>query len=71
MRILIILLFLLTSCMSSKKVDTSSFNENRISPQNCVGFAALEVVDDNWKRFYIAEICCFQVFHRFPTEHII
>ena len=30
MRILIILLFLLTSCMSSKKVDTSSFNENNL-----------------------------------------
>ena len=30
MRILIILLFLLTSCMSSKKVDTSSFKENKL-----------------------------------------
>ena len=30
MRILLILLFLLTSCMSNKKVDTSSFNENNL-----------------------------------------
>ncbi len=30
MRIFIILLFLLTSCMSNKKVDTSSFNENNL-----------------------------------------
>ena len=30
MRILIILLFLLTSCISSKEVDKSSFNENNL-----------------------------------------
>ena len=32
--------------------------------------AALEVVANNWKSIYSAEICCFQIFHRFATKYL-
>ena len=39
-------------------------------PCNDVGSAALEVVANNWKSLYSAEICCFQIFHRFATKYL-
>ena len=39
-------------------------------PFNDVGSAALEVVANNWKSIYSAEICCFQSFHRFATKYL-
>ena len=32
--------------------------------------AALEVVANNWKSIYSAEICCIQIFHRFATKYL-
>ena len=32
--------------------------------------AALEVVANNWKSIYSAEICCFQIFHRIATKYL-
>ena len=39
-------------------------------PYNDVRSAALEVVANNWKSIYSAEICCFQIFHRFATKYL-
>ena len=32
--------------------------------------AAHEVAAKNWKSIYSAEICCFQIFHRFATKYL-
>ena len=39
-------------------------------PYNDVRSAALEVVANNWKSIYSAEICCFQILHRFATKYL-
>ena len=51
MRILIILLFLLTSCMSSKKVDTSSFNENNLYDLSIEEYKEMLKIYNNNKDF--------------------
>ena len=48
----------------------SSFDEKIKEPYNDVRSAALEVVANNWKSIYSAEICCFQIFHRFATKYL-
>ena len=48
----------------------SFFDEKMKDPYNYVRSAALEVVANNWKSIYSAEICCFQIFHRFATKYL-
>ena len=48
----------------------SFFDEKMKDPYNDVRSAALEVVANNWKSIYSAEICCFQIFHRFATKYL-
>ena len=48
----------------------SFFDEKIKDPYNDVRSAALEVVANNWKSIYSAEICCFQIFHRFATKYL-
>ena len=48
----------------------SFFDEKIKDPYNDVRSAALEVVANNWKNIYSAEICCFQIFHRFATKYL-
>ena len=48
----------------------SFFDEKIKEPYNDVRSAALEVVANNWKSIYSAEICCFQIFHRFATKYL-
>ena len=45
-------------------------NEKIKDPYKDVRSAALEVVANNWKSIYSAEICCFQFFHRFATKYL-
>ena len=46
----------------------SFFDEKIKDPYKDVRSAALEVVANNWKSLCNAEICCFQIFHRFATK---
>ena len=48
----------------------SFFDEKIKDPYKDVRSAALEVVANNWKSIYSAEICCFQIFHRFATKYL-
>ena len=48
----------------------SFFGEKIKDPYNDVRSAALEVVANNWKSIYSAEICCFQTFHRVATKYL-
>ena len=48
----------------------SFFYEKIKDPYKDVRSAALEVVANNWKSIYSAEICCFQIFHRFATKYL-
>ena len=48
----------------------SFFVEKIKDRYNGVRSAALEVVANNWKSIYSAEICCFQIFHRFATKYL-
>ena len=48
----------------------SVFDETIKQPYNDVRSAALEVVANKWKSIYSAEICCFQIFHRFATKYL-
>ena len=48
----------------------SFFDEKIKDPYNDVRSAALEVVANNWKSIYSAEICCFQIFHCFATKYL-
>ena len=50
--------------------SASFFDEKIKEPCNDVRSAALEVVANNWKSIYSAEICCFQIFHRFATKYL-
>ena len=47
----------------------SFFDEKIKDPYKDVRSAALEVVANNWKSIYSAEICCFQIFHRFALKY--
>ena len=48
----------------------SFFDEKIKEPYNDVRSAALEVVANKWTSIYSAEICCFQIFHRFATQYL-
>ena len=48
----------------------SFFDEKIKDPYNDVRSAAFEVVANNWKSIYSAEICCFQIFHRIATKYL-
>ena len=48
----------------------SFFVEKMKEPYNDVRSVALEVAANNWKSLYSAEICCFQIFHRFATKYL-
>ena len=48
----------------------SFFDQKIKEPYNDVRSAALEVVANNWKSIYSAEICCFQIFHRFAAKYL-
>ena len=48
----------------------SFFDEKIKEPYNDVRSAALEVVANNWKSIYSAEICCFLIIHRFATKYL-
>ena len=46
------------------------FDQKMKEPYNDVRSAALKAVAKNWKSVYNAEICCFQIFHRFATKYL-
>ena len=48
----------------------SFFDEKIKDPYKDVRSAPLQVVANNWKSIYSAEICCFQIFHRFATKYL-
>ena len=57
-----------TKCVKLK--SSSSNKETKDKVNNNGGSAALEVVANKWKSIYSAEICCFQIFHRFATKYL-